>query len=327
MAGVSGQGTTFNLPNYVGELFAITPDDTPFLAAIGGLSGGKSTTSTLFQWQKYDLRSSSANNAALEGAAAPTAGERVRANVVNVVEIHHSTVEVSYTKLAAVGQYASTGSSHSGSVGIAGMNPVQSELDWQVQQELKAMAIDIEKSFLSGTFSNPASNATARQTQGIIGACTTNTTDLNGAVATEEAVLDLMQGVWENGGIQESGTATLVCNAHQKRRLTKEFITNKDAEPRDRNVGGVNLTSFETDFGRVNIMLDRHMPTSTILVCSLAEVIPVFLEIPGKGFLFVEELSRTGSSIKYQLYGEVGLEYGLESHHGTLTECDVAHDS
>ena len=26
MAGITGQGTTFNLPNYTGELFAITPD-------------------------------------------------------------------------------------------------------------------------------------------------------------------------------------------------------------------------------------------------------------------------------------------------------------
>ena len=31
MAIVNGQGTTFNLPNFVGELFAITPTETPFL--------------------------------------------------------------------------------------------------------------------------------------------------------------------------------------------------------------------------------------------------------------------------------------------------------
>jgi hypothetical protein len=33
-------GTTFNLPNFVGELFELTPADTPFLSAIGGLTGG-----------------------------------------------------------------------------------------------------------------------------------------------------------------------------------------------------------------------------------------------------------------------------------------------
>ena len=39
MAGVSGIGTTFNLPNYHGELFSVTPSDTPLLSAIGGLTG------------------------------------------------------------------------------------------------------------------------------------------------------------------------------------------------------------------------------------------------------------------------------------------------
>jgi hypothetical protein len=327
MAGITGMADTFDTPNFVGELFAITPNDTPFLSAIGGLTGGKSTTSTLFQWQKYDLRSSTTNNVALEGAAAPTAVARTRANVVNVVEIHHSAVEVSYTKLAAIGQYNSTGSSHAGSVGIAGSNPVQNEATWQIAQELKAMGIDIEKSFLSGTFQNPANNSTARKTQGLIGACTTNTVDLNGASITEESVLDLMEEVWQAGGIQESGMITLIANSHNKRKLSKLFITDKDAEPESRNVGGVNLQSIETDFGVVNIMMDRHMPQDTVLVCSLEECVPVFLEIPGKGFLFVEELAKTGASDASQIYGEIGLEYGLEQHHGTLTECDTTADS
>jgi hypothetical protein len=41
MSGIVGMGTTYNLPNYVGELFAITPEDTPLLSSIGGLTGGK----------------------------------------------------------------------------------------------------------------------------------------------------------------------------------------------------------------------------------------------------------------------------------------------
>ena len=48
MAEVLGQGTTYNLPNYVGELFATTPQDTPFTSANGGLTGGRKTRSTKF---------------------------------------------------------------------------------------------------------------------------------------------------------------------------------------------------------------------------------------------------------------------------------------
>ena len=49
MPGITGQGNTYNLPNYVGELFAASREDTPLLSAIGGLTGGIATTSTLFE--------------------------------------------------------------------------------------------------------------------------------------------------------------------------------------------------------------------------------------------------------------------------------------
>jgi hypothetical protein len=97
MATVSGQGTTYNLPNYHGQLYAVTPTETPFLAAIGGLSGGKRTKSVEFEWQTVDRRSSTTNNVVVEGNPAPTGTARSRSNVSNVVEIHQSAVEVSYS--------------------------------------------------------------------------------------------------------------------------------------------------------------------------------------------------------------------------------------
>ena len=79
MAGISGMGTTFNLPNYTGELFTITPSDTPFLSAIGGLSGGKQTASAKFEWQTEDM-GDPAQDVQVEGATAPNAEGRSRAS-------------------------------------------------------------------------------------------------------------------------------------------------------------------------------------------------------------------------------------------------------
>ena len=56
MSGLTGIGTTFNEPNYHGELFALTPTETPLLSMTGGLSGGRQSSSTQFEWQTYDLR-------------------------------------------------------------------------------------------------------------------------------------------------------------------------------------------------------------------------------------------------------------------------------
>lgn len=327
MPGITGLGTTFNLPNYVGELFAVTPTDTPFLSAIGGLTGGRPAEATLFQWQKYDLRDADSARQRLEGADAPTAEERVRANISNVVEIHQEAIKLSYTKQAAIGQFNSTGSSHPGSVGLSGSNPVTDEMAWQVQQALAQIARDVELSFLNGTFANPATNASARATQGIRGAIVTNVVAANNAVLTQAMVLDLMQLVWQAGGISQGQTATLMCNGLQKRRLTKIFVTDAGFLQTDRSVGGVAVSTILTDFGTVNIMLNRHLVTDEILVLSLDECAPRFLPIPGKGFLFQEQLAKSGAADTVQIYGEIGLEYGLEMHHGKITDLNTASGS
>ena len=73
MAGnITGVATSFGLPNYQGQLFGLTPYDTPLLSAIGGLTGGRQTESTQLEWQTYDLRDPSSGRTRLEGATAPT---------------------------------------------------------------------------------------------------------------------------------------------------------------------------------------------------------------------------------------------------------------
>lgn len=322
MAGITGQGTTFNLNNYVGELFAVTPTDTPFLSAIGGLTGGESTDSTWFQWQGFDLRTASDTRQRVEGANAPDAEARVRFNVGNVVEIHQEAVEISYTKQAAVGQFHNTDAGHPGQAGIAGTNPVGDEMAWQLQQHLIQIARDVEKTFISGTFHNPGNNSTARRTRGILEAIETNVVAGGGATLTEDMVLDLLQSVWENGGISVSETAALMCNGHQKRLLTKIFITDKNFQQMSRTIGGVNVMTIDTDFGTLNVMLNRHMPTDQLAAVSLEQCAPVFLNIPGKGFLFDEPLAKVGAAERRQVYGEIGLRYGNEKTHGKISGLD-----
>jgi hypothetical protein len=320
MPGITGRGTTFNLPNFHGDLTRVTPSDTPFLSAIGGLQGGgDEADSRLFEWQTSDLRAP-AQNTRVEGADAPPAEERVRLNVSNVVQIHQEAVDISYTKLATSGEYTNSGA------GSGSANPILNESTWQVMQRLAEMARDLEFSFLQGVFLNPVDNTQARRTRGLLGAIVTNVVtapDGDAALAgvqpstlTEAIVMDLLQQVWTSGGIQVSDTATLICGAWQKRQLSRIFITDKGYTAVDRNVGGVNVQTIETDFGRLNLMLNRYMPIDQLAVVSLDQCEPMFLPIPGKGFLFVEPLAKVGASDRSQLYGEVGLKYGAEQFHG-----------
>jgi len=320
MAGITGQGTTYNLPNFVGELFGVSTEDTPLLSAIGGLTGGKSANgSTLFTWQTYDLRDADAGRQRVEGADAPGAEERTRGNDFNVLEIHQEAAEVSYTKQAATNNVQATN--------VLGSQPVRDELAWQIQQALKQVARDVELGFITGARTLPTTNATARKTGGLIEAITRGVT-VNGTAKanvvetagdiTAEHVLDAMQDAWDNGGLSEGETRTLITNSTLKRQLTKLFVTDRNYQEATRNVGGVNLQTIETDFGLLNIMLDRYMPVDTLAIVSLGELSPVFLDIPGKGHFFAEPLAKVGASDKVQLYGEIGLEYGNALHHALV---------
>lgn len=399
MSGITGMGTTFNLPNYVGELFGLTPEDTPLLSAIGGLTGGGMTTSTEFEWQTYDLRDPG-QRTQLEGATAPTAEARVRANVKNVVQIHQETVSVSYTKQAAVGNLASPQTAPYNHPG-GGPNPVTNELDWQIAQTIKSIALDVNWSFINGSHNNPTSNSTARKTRGLIEAITTNkiskatitvtglssatdtisetstgvsdndkiiftatgntplvagriyhvvnkSTDAFKVSATQGGspitlgtsnsnisyirpwtttlatthIEDLIAQVYDNGGLSEQSTATILVNSRQKRAITaaysdaygKSVLISESA----RTIGGVSVETIVTDFGRFNVMLDRHVPQDAIIVASLEQLMPVLLNVPGKGVFFEEPLAKTGASDEVQIYGEIGLKYGSERAHGVL---------
>lgn len=394
MATVSGMGTTFNLPNYHGELIAITPADTPLLSAAGGLSGGQTTTSTRFEWQTEDLRDPEIR-ARLEGAAAPTAEERSRSNHFNVAQIFHEQVSTSYTKQAASGQYKTVEAAPWTSAD-GGANPVVDEHGHQVANALKTIARDVNFAFWWGAKSNPTTNAAARQTGGLIdaaGKVTNASTVITGlasgasdiisetatgrsngdkivftvapaelqrgriyyvvnkttdafkvaataggtaiTIATSQSGLayypvsstaltvDLlnafMQGVYDNGGIGEQETATLFVSSRQRRALTAAYADTygkTDLFVGTRNIAGVTAQTIATDFGMLNVVIDRALPADSLAVVSLEQVAPVFLEIPGKGVLFEEELARTGASINSQIYGEIGLKYGNPYAHG-----------
>lgn len=311
MPGITGQGTTFDLPNFVGDLFNVSPEDTPLLSAIGGLTGGRQANDKRFEWQFYDLRDPEADRQRLEGANAPDSELRVRQNAHNVVEIHQETVEISYTvqSIGAGGNYDTT---------ARGTSPVANEMRWQMDQQLKQVARDVELSFITGTFAEPADNSAPRKTRGLLEAITTNVIDLAGAVATEDDINDLFQAAYEAGGLAEGETRTLIVGPAQKRVLTKIFLKDHDLMPESRSVGGLNLQVIQTDFGTANIMVDRYMPADTIVAASLEELAPRFLLVPGRGYFFWEPLAKTGSADKSQLYGEIGLEYGNQRKHGKI---------
>jgi hypothetical protein len=307
MGAITGQGESYNLPNYVGELFNVSPTDTPLLSAIGGMTGGKSVTSKQFTWQTTDLAGAT-QTAVVEGAD-PTMKGRTRSEVINVTQIMQYGVEVSYTKQAAVGNLSGQS--------IIGNQPVQDELAFQLDMAMKTAARDIEHSFIQGTYVADTDISTARKTRGMLEAVTTNEVAGAAGALDQAKVESALKQMADSGAPFEM--PVIFANAFQKQKLSAIYSSALALAPRDRNIGGVNITTIETDFGQVGIVFERHIPADDVLIADLAFLKPVFLDIPGKGHFFVEPLAQTGAAYKYQVYGEIGLEYGPEQFHAKIT--------
>jgi hypothetical protein len=312
MANTDGMGTMWNLPNYVGELFLIGANQTPFLNMIGGLTGGKQYAAFDFPTAQPWALNSATQPAIDEDAAAdaPKATTYVRGQDTNTVQIFHQAVNVSYAKQSTsrvIAADVTTGDA------MLGNQPVNDELDFQIQGNLRQISLDAEYSFLQGTYQQATNANTAAKTRGIITATTTNAVNASSAELSKDLIDELLRDMASNGSVFVN--PVIFCNAFQKQKISSIY----GYAPESRNVGGVNISQIETDFAMLGVVWAPQMPTSTLLIAEMSVCSPVFCPVPGKGLLFYEELSRSGAAEKGHIYGQMGLDYGPEEYHGKIT--------
>jgi hypothetical protein len=295
--------------NYLGELFLVGAYQTPFLNMIGGVDGQNSKVSRSFKFpvaQPWALNS--ASQPAITEAASVTGQTPTtytRAQDLNTVQIFQQGVEVSYAKQSTYGEIAG--------LSAVGDQPVKDEMAFQRMAAMRQIALDADYSFLNGAYQDAVNATTAAKTRGIITAATTNTIDASAATLSKQLLDQLLRDMAGNGSVFEN--PVLFANAFQKQKLTDIY----GYAPEDRNVGGVNIKQVETDFAYLGIVYAPNVPTDTILIADMNYCFPVFSPVPDKGLLFFEELAQSGASMKGQVYGQMGLDYGPEEFHGTIT--------
>ena len=310
---VTGLGTTWNLPNYAGELFTADPTQTPLLSMIGGLTGGKQTknfefpTAVLFDYP--DAKQPEITEEA--SAKAPTASAIARKQESNVIQIHQEVIDLTYFKQSNSGRF-------SGINGSNQTNPID-EKAWQIQQKLIKIARDVEFSFINGKYQKATAANVANKTRGMLElAATVSTVDASSGELTTKMIKALMLEMADNGAYFNN--MVLFAGAKQKQKITdlyeKQLGYNQGAP---RNIGGMNITEIQTDFCKLGIVWDRFMPDDSILIADVAHVAPVFQEVEGKGVLFEEELAKIGASDRIQIYGQIGLAHGPAFLHGSIT--------
>ena len=318
MANVSAAANTFNLPNYVGELFLVGGNQTPFLTMIGGLSnGGRAVAGWEYPVSVEEALNTAAQPDITETASltAPTPTTYVPTQTTNVCQIFQRQVSVSYARM-------SDNATLSG-LSLLGTNPITDPVEHQKMRNLEQIAVDVEYTMLNGVYQKAAAAVSggaaekSNKMRGIITAVTTNVVAAGGAL-TKAQINTLVASMADHGAPFKN--AVLFGNSTVKQAITGLFGTTPlGAVPQSRNVGGLNIETIVTDFGEIGVAYDRYVPAGTLLIADLAFVTPVSLAVPGKGHMFYEPLSKTGAGESGQYYGQIGLAYGPEVYHGKIT--------
>lgn len=343
MPAISGTITTFNRPNYVGPLFALSPTDTPFLSMAGGINGGEATQNKLFSWQSDDLAAPDTDGKIEAGT--PDYGGRSRDEHTNVVQIFYRGVEITYSGLGNLGYLAANagtaGGTDSNGQPLLGTNPVTAELAKQLMMKTQEIKRSVEVAFLTGSYVNPATDGVARKTRGIltaIAAATEIALDSGGAAAASLAGDRISGGTNSTAEGTPVGdsyidnlllkmydadapiiTPVIFVNSFQKIAITRAYSADGSLSERSRTIGGLSVDEILTDFGWVSIVLNRWMPTDELLLADMSVVKPTLYEVPGMGVFFTEQKPSDGSTIKVAIYGEIGLNYGPVGWHGKIT--------
>lgn len=307
----TGAGTVWNLPNYTGELITASPEITPFLTMIGGLSGGGMISNNFeFPLNSYYDHETAAQPAITETTSltAPTAISFVRDQQKNVCQIFHEQVSLSYERLSNQGRL-------SGINTAGGVNAVPSEEAFQIATALKHIARDVEFSFLQGAYQIATSAAVANKMRGVNEAASDEScTVAAGGADFSKALFNSLLVAMEGYGA-DFENMVIFCNLFQKQQISDEY----GFAPTDRNIGGVNINQVITDVGSVGVVNTRFQASGYITLVDVAKCAPVFQPVPKKGNFFIEPLAKTGAGDASQIYGKCSLDYKAGWYHGTLT--------
>ena len=256
---------------------------------------GKGTaTGRTHEWTTETLQASSSGNAVIEGATAAYASGDIteRTRITGYTQILRKPFSTSYTQDAV------------GKAGVAG-----SEFDHQRMLKTRELARDMNAALINQASASGAS-ATARTLNGMLVAITTNTGSANSLPLDEGDFNTVLQNIWTQGGHPNA----VYCGGFNKRTIsswTSPLQRNVDANGRKRVVA---VDTYDSDFGRMDIYLEREMPATQVAILEEKYWKTAFLRP-----LFFEEVGKVGGQRRGYVESEITLEYLAEASSGRIT--------
>ena len=258
------------------EIAVVGVEYTP-LTSLLLAKGIEKATSTIYTWRERSLVHDE-DITAVEGEDTTVFIESGRRELNNVLEIFKKGVSVSGTAIAMQSnQFAS-----------------------EVNDRLLELKINLEKKLINGNKNDGSTAPFKRQMSGLIQfADPTNAVNVKSKV-TEDTIKQVMRKLWEQD-LAEGQYFALV-NADIKEQIDAIYRDRYSYQHKTTNFGLV-VDSIETNYGTLNLVLSKHVPTEKMIVFNDAYLNLVYLREP-----VFEPLAKTGDSVKGQVIAEATMK-------------------
>ena len=274
------------------EIKLVSPTDTPLTTLLMGRGQVVPATDITVTWREKQLNTQR-GTLKVEGSEAGNPIKSTRGSLSNLCQIMEKVTQVSGTARA--------------------LQPkgVGDTLNAEVNDRLIETKRDMEWYFLNGT-KTAENDSTPRQMDGIMNLINAgNVIDATDKTFSEDIILDGMQKMWDAGS---QGEYYAFVNASVKRlvnSLLKDGVNVKvNIDESMAQVLGITVAKIQSDFGVINLVLNRHMATDAFLAVDLDNV-----EIAELRGTFYEDLPKSGDYFKGHILNESTIKL-LNSHAG-----------
>lgn len=271
--------TSLENVNLTKEISLVAPMDCPLTTIILG-KGFESTGSKIVTWREKTLDNTE-DISQVEGSTTDTFQASARAEKNNICEIFKKAVSVSGTANAS---------------NIVGITDLFSE---EINDRLTEMKVNIEKKLINGTRNDGSASPFIRKMDGLLAFALPEHTVKNPTI-TEPKIKETVKKLWDAG--MTSGTYIAMVNADLKEDIDALY-DGKYSYIAQESLFGLIVSSIQTNYGTIKLVLNRHMPTDKIVVFDPSYVKIVYLRQPQ-----FELLAKTGDSVNGHVIGEMTLK-------------------
>lgn len=268
------------------EIALVSPTDTPLTTLLMGRGAVVPATDITVTWRERALNATR-GTLKLEGADAGDPILSSRTTLSNLCQIIEKVTQVSGTAQA--------------------LNPkgIGKSFEAEVNDRLVEVKRDLEWYFLNGTKASE-SGSTPRQMNGLVNLVNADNVlgDNTSTTLTEDLILDGFEKMWNKGS---QGEYFAFVNATIKRMINNLFKNGSNVRVNIENglnqVMGITVQRVESDFGVINLVVDRQMADYTFLAVDLDQV-----EIAQLRGTFYEDLPKAGDYLKGHILNESSIK-------------------